>query len=1048
MKKMIQILSIAILFALTFSTNAQTTYTYTGAGGDLNDVASWSPTPAAIPSGSPDTWYVPITAVIPYADDWIITHGSSVILGDGTTAMNLESGGYIYSDDYSQTISLTVNNNASYYIFSDDTWGFTFDPAATTFATGSNVIYNYDAADYGASGSCIVGPGNYYNLTIVNDASLYYGDITVTNTLDNSAVFYMNNFSVTLKNTITGTGSFSGSTGSTLDIESSGAVGTLNFTSGSQVLKKFKIGSGSATLNTDLLVSNVGTGGTTISTFDMSGGSLNLNGHTLTLDKDNNTKFGASSSNVLTGGGNSTLIINSKTLTSGNLYMDQTSSSTSTLKCLILAGGVTNNLTIANKLNITDSITITKGFFAVTNPGDLTLIANQTTVGQTGRMGIFGGTLVSGTKITSQVFHDPPVNQTNWILLGAPGTTGSTMADWASNFSITCPTCPLGSSPFTSVQSYDETSGTTFGDALHYVGISATTDAMTNGKGYWVYLGTANPGISSPGELISVVGTPKVGGVTINLTNSKTSDLTNYGYNLISNPYPSPISWQQVMKSSSLTGGSNLENTIYAYSPIYNGGDYVTYNANTGLSSPASGTYSIGDIIPMGLGFYVQTGANNSTLTFNEHDKVYDPNNQMLFRESASNNQSTYATQSSVNLSQTHYFNLQATGNGNESWATIAFNANATDTTDGYDAMALGYNGKLQISSTTSNTVAARKDYAINCQPTLNQNYNIPVKMLTGTTGAYLITPSGLENMLLGACLNLHDNLTNTDHDLRGAAFNVTLNASDTGYRFVIQVTISQLPITVNAVQASCPDTANGFVTVVGNNAGPWNYIWRDANGNVVKTSLNKASADSLTSLNEGVFTVEVNTVGSCDEAVQTFTFTSPTLVSAFTAPATTNVGSAVTFTNTSANATNYSWDFGDGSTASQQNPNYTYNNAGTYTVTLYAINTVCNDTNTSTQVVVVDAALGIKQGIAGSGNIFISRDVTGNYLQFNYPAQTKVNITVYNVLGQTLLSNAGLNVVTDKIYLNLNDSKNQVLYVTITDLTNNQQTTKKFVNN
>ena len=42
-----------------------------------------------------------------------------------------------------------------------------------------------------------------------------------------------------------------------------------------------------------------------------------------------------------------------------------------------------------------------------------------------------------------------------------------------------------------------------------------------------------------------------------------------------------------------------------------------------------------------------------------------------------------------------------------------------------------------------------------------------------------------------------------------------------------------------------------------------------------------------------------------------------------------------VTFTNTSKNATSYSWDFGDGNTSTNANLVNTYSNAGTYSVTL-----------------------------------------------------------------------------------------------------------------
>lgn len=45
-----------------------------------------------------------------------------------------------------------------------------------------------------------------------------------------------------------------------------------------------------------------------------------------------------------------------------------------------------------------------------------------------------------------------------------------------------------------------------------------------------------------------------------------------------------------------------------------------------------------------------------------------------------------------------------------------------------------------------------------------------------------------------------------------------------------------------------------------------------------------------------------------------------------------------VTFTNSSANSSSYIWDFGDGETSTEENPVYTYAEAGSYTVKLTAI--------------------------------------------------------------------------------------------------------------
>ncbi len=61
---------------------------------------------------------------------------------------------------------------------------------------------------------------------------------------------------------------------------------------------------------------------------------------------------------------------------------------------------------------------------------------------------------------------------------------------------------------------------------------------------------------------------------------------------------------------------------------------------------------------------------------------------------------------------------------------------------------------------------------------------------------------------------------------------------------------------------------------------------------------------------------------------------------------------SNIQFFNTAVNATNYVWNFGDGSFSSDQNPTHNYNQAGNYNVTLNL--TICGKTYSKTKLVTV----------------------------------------------------------------------------------------------
>jgi PKD repeat protein len=926
--------------------------------------------------------------------------GSRVVVGDVNTVPSINftiPSGAVFTGtvDVQNNSTLTIQNATS--------------PTLGSLSTGSTI-------NYAISGAQNIIKATYSNLIVSGSGAkaMPNGTVIINGILNISVGTIALNSGlsagVTLNGSITGAGTITGTggTSSQLDIFGSGSFGTITFTPGSQSLPIFKIsrsGTFTVTLGSDVTVTK---------TFEHdNAGILDLNGHTLTVNATS-LLLSISGAATISGSSTSNLSLKATGTTSGSLYMTQTSSSTSSLSSLL----VNSSLTLGNALNIIDSIVPKSG--ALTTGGNLTLIADQTTVGHTGRIGVVTGS-ISG-NVVSQVYHSPPTNNTDWRLMGVAGISNATFSAWGNEFPMSCPTCPystLKGTAFSSITTYNEA-------AQSYPDITYS-GTIAPGAGYWVYLGTASPGTSSAPILISVMGTAQTGAVGVSIT--ETGSSTYSGDNLVANPYASPISFPKLYANNS----SHIANSWYTYSPAY--GDNAAYVA--GVSTPSYSTgIGIDATIPAGMGFFVVSDTTIATLNFIEALKTSGSNEELL-RESNANKVQTALT----------YFRMQMNGANMFNEAVVRFDPNATagydPNFDLYDA-APGTAGWLQISSSSLGQA-----YSVNSLPDLTQNYSIPVTITCGTTGQYTFTAADLQNMPSGICMKLHDKYSSTDYNVTQGPFNLTISDTETVSRFVLNITVTPLSITANAKQASCNNSNDGLITVVGNNAGPWNYTWKNAGGTVIKTSLNKATPDSLTGLNDGVYSVDVTTVGSCDVANQTFTITAPAApASAFTAPLQVNIGSNVNLTNNSANATNYIWNFGDGNMSSLQNPTYAYQMPGTYVITLSAINANCNDTTKSTQTIKVDATTGIKQANTGNGDINLSRDISGNYLQFDYANQTTVSIIVYNVLGQVLLNNASLHVINDRVYLNITDNNNQVLYVTITNLNTNQQTTKKFVNN
>lgn len=637
---------------------------------------------------------------------------------------------------------------------------------------------------------------------------------------------------------------------------------------------------------------------------------------------------------------------------------------------------------LSNAESLLNTLTLSTGSFN-TNAKVFTMVS---TASNTARIAPITGSGNILGNVTVQRYA--PGGYTGWALLGAPVTSALTYLDWNDNFPISCASCPNGSaSGFISIYTYDETAIGSYSSVASYIPMTGITNPVSANKGYWVYLGTSLT--SSAPITIDVVGAVGKFNTAIALTRTNTGLAVDDGWNLITNPYPSPIKWS-LLKGTT----TSIDDAIYSYNADLNGGLGGSATYVNGVSSPAVGAGGIGDTIPMCQGFYVHsTGA--TVLNATETNKV--AGNPTFLKM---NNTSTVAS-SSLPLIRLHL-----DGNSNYSDETVVYlQSGATNNFDTqYDAIKLGSQDPFAPSVRLFDGNA---EFQVNGISPTSTNFTMPLKTTTGYTGTYTISLANFNSFPTGACITLYDTYFNTTTDLKSSNYVFTLEDTTTVSRFTLNITINPLNITSNLVQPTCINPTLGAINAKGLNAGPWNYYWKNATGAIIKTSLNKISADTITNLLGGNYTLEVNTVGLCDNNDSQFSISTIEIpVAQFSNTDTSYLSNngAISFINNSVNSTSNIWNFGDmNGTSTLINPTYNYISAGVYMVSLIAeSNSGCLDT-TRKSIVIVDNTSGIKNPQNTMGLVLKTLERNEFILNGTYTESEKVQISINDVQGKNV---------------------------------------------
>ncbi len=162
--------------------------------------------------------------------------------------------------------------------------------------------------------------------------------------------------------------------------------------------------------------------------------------------------------------------------------------------------------------------------------------------------------------------------------------------------------------------------------------------------------------------------------------------------------------------------------------------------------------------------------------------------------------------------------------------------------------------------------------------------------------------------------------------------------------QFVGDPTSGDTPLTVSFTDQST------------NNPTSWSWDFGDG-------STSTQQNPSHTYNTAGTYNVSLTATNDCGSGIETktnyITVSDPTCdlpVAEFSGtPTSGNSPLTVSFTDQSTNnPTSWSWDFGDGSSSTQQNPSHTYNSAGSYTVSLTATNSCGANTKTKIDYITV----------------------------------------------------------------------------------------------
>lgn len=485
-----------------------------------------------------------------------------------------------------------------------------------------------------------------------------------------------------------------------------------------------------------------------------------------------------------------------------------------------------------------------------------------------------------------------------------------------------------------STYSYDATSATSFTVEGYRDGWlnQSLGNTMTSGTGY----------ITTTANTATFVGPVNNGNITVPLIQGAFTR-----YNLVGNPYPCAISAGTFLtaNASQIAGAIYFWDDDESQGAGYSVSDYVVTNA---LGTSASGgngnsTNFLGNIAS-GQGFFVEALPAGTQVSFtnamrnNDNAFFFDANGFQRMWVKVSNNQ------------------------GLQNETLIAFHEDATDNPDHqFDAHKLPGNEFISIYSSNES-----ENFAIQAWKNITNNRVIGLGVDATVAGTHSISIPRIENIDATTLVYLEDVETGAYYNLRNGAyqFDVTEPVTGTG-RFFIHFIEA---VAVNAASETC-NTNDGRIELSGT-PNIWSYqVVNNSNETVAEGAVETETM--INGLNAGTYVVRFHTFDGYTTSKNVEVLSGSAVSVNVLGITNTTVGESANFTATALNATEITWNFGDGTELAAGNAvNHTYDMPGIYTVTVSATNGECAAVS-QVNIAVTANTTGLNQIISETVNVY-----------------------------------------------------------------------------